>query len=101
VSDSGVVIKEENSCALAFPYEERDGDGLPYYDHKGLTKREYFAAMAMQGLVQNDVLSSDYQSAAREAVCWADLLIDELSKRTADSNTGGESELELNSKDEK
>lgn len=49
---------------------------------RGLTKREYFAAMAMQGLVSKD--SGDtygYEHAYTElAVGYADALIEELNK---------------------
>ena len=44
----------------------------------GLTKREYFAAMAMQGLLAND--SGLITSKARDAVKAADALIEELNK---------------------
>ena len=43
-----------------------------------LTKREYFAAMALQGLLAND--SGLITSKARDAVQAADLLIEELNK---------------------
>ena len=43
-----------------------------------LTKREYFAAMAMQGLLAND--SCLITSKARDAVKAADALIEELNK---------------------
>ena len=49
-----------------------------YYIANSLTKREYFAAMAMQGLLAND--SSLITSKARDAVKSADLLIEELNK---------------------
>lgn len=42
----------------------------------GLTKREYFAAMAMQGLLSTQARSDE----ASVAVRMADLLIKELSK---------------------
>lgn len=46
----------------------------------GLTKREYFAAMALQGMLAK--YGSDYQvNNAKEAVFWADALVDELSKK--------------------
>ncbi|MCF8339745.1 MAG: hypothetical protein K9I82_02130 [Chitinophagaceae bacterium] len=44
----------------------------------GLTKREYFAAMAMQGLLAND--SSLITGKVRDAVKAADALIEELNK---------------------
>jgi hypothetical protein len=45
----------KNSDKPAYPLAERclqDDDGL-YVRSNGLTKREYFAAMAMQGLLSN------------------------------------------------
>ena len=49
------------------------------YTSEGLTKREYFASMAMQGLLAK--YGSDYQvNNAKEAVYWADALIEELNK---------------------
>ena len=44
----------------------------------GLTKREYFAAMALQGLLAND--SALITSKVRDAVKAADALIEELNK---------------------
>jgi hypothetical protein len=44
---------------------------------KGLTKREYFAAMALQGLLGNN---NNYVYSVISAVEFADDLIEELSK---------------------
>lgn len=44
----------------------------------GLTKREYFAALAMQGLLALEGYS--FQGAAKDAVTAADALIAELEK---------------------
>jgi hypothetical protein len=51
---------------------------------EGLTKREYFAAMAMQGLCANSVVGqhSDFSFLATEAVKYSDALIKELNKQT-------------------
>lgn len=52
----------------------------------GLTKRELFAAMAMQGFaadprfVATSVKSDPPVTAAKIAVLWADALLDELAK---------------------
>ena len=48
------------------------------YISTGLTKREYLAAMALQGLLAND--SGLITSKARDAVKAADALIEELNK---------------------
>ena len=49
-----------------------------YYIANSLTKREYFAAKALQGLLAND--SGLITSKARDAVKAADALIEELNK---------------------
>ncbi len=47
----------------------------------GLTKREYFAAMAMQGLIANGWTSPDHvDEQSKRAVLSADALINELNK---------------------
>ena len=38
----------------AFPYEERNMDGMPVKDYFGMTMRDYFAAKAMQGLISHE-----------------------------------------------
>lgn len=53
------------------------------YISTGLTKREYFAAMALQGLLAND--SGFITSKARYAVKAADALIEELNKTKQDA----------------
>jgi hypothetical protein len=54
--------------------EHRDGN----IDIKGLTKREYFAAMAMQGILANN--PSNVFKVVKDAVETADILIAELNK---------------------
>lgn len=47
----------------------------------GMTKREYFAAMAMQGMLSNSTTFqgySSYNELANEAVLQADALLNEL-----------------------
>ena len=53
------------------------------YISTGLTKREYFAAMALQGLLAND--SGLITSKAIDAVKAADALIEELNKTKQDA----------------
>ncbi len=55
-----------------------DADGTIV--HKGLTKREYFAAMAIQGLLARQTKGS-ISEYADLAVCQADALISELNKQ--------------------
>ena len=51
-----------------------------HFDH-GLTKREYFAAMAMQGLFAVKQHNDSLKLVAKVAVGMADYLIDELNKK--------------------
>ncbi|MTJ56016.1 hypothetical protein FJR38_26880 [Anabaena sp. UHCC 0253] len=69
-------------------YTEKDDPVFPednYYDeHRigqvlGLTKREYFAAMALQGIMANAEFM--HFEAAKMAVKKADELIEELNKQ--------------------
>jgi hypothetical protein len=51
------------------------------YTSMGLTKREYFAAMAMKGIITNkDGLDIKIERIAESAVDMADTLIEELNK---------------------
>jgi hypothetical protein len=68
----------ENSNKPAFPIE--DSENATAY---GLTKREYFAAMALQGYLScwaGMNTSPSHKSAAESAVLYADALLYELSK---------------------
>lgn len=59
-----------NAAACAFP---TGAEGDP-----GLTKREYFAAMAMQGMCANSggiALDADFEQLAKESVEAADALL--------------------------
>jgi hypothetical protein len=54
----------------------------------GLTKKEYFAAMAMQGLLTNDRgYDLDYEKLSYYALRHADALIEELNKETQQHDT--------------
>ncbi len=62
----------------------RDGSCLgPSVQEYGLTKREYFAAMAMQGFLSSCSSESvpDAEMIAIESVKYADALINELNKK--------------------
>lgn len=52
----------------------------------GLTKREYFAAMAMQGIVANVCTDINHQENAKEAVIHADALIKALNESQPTKN---------------
>ncbi len=66
--------------AYPFSYEEEYGDHgqKQLITHFGITKREYFAAMAMQGCAVNNDLQ--FKVIATAAVLLADALINELNK---------------------
>jgi len=71
---------ETNGAMPATAFNENDHDGY-YTTHYGLTKRELFAAMAMQGLLAR-YGDDDYQAAAiaKWSVEKADALLEELAK---------------------
>ena len=50
------------------------------YYISGLTKREYFAAMAMQAIIHENYLDDKHYSIAYEAIKYADVLLEELAK---------------------
>ncbi len=50
------------------------------YGRCGLTKREYFAALAMQGLCANPNTELHYNVCAQYAIQYVDALIAELNK---------------------
>ena len=60
-------------------YTSADGYTTSNYFNAGLTKREYFAAMAMQGLCALQNMKDD-EHIAEIAVTLADELIDELNE---------------------
>lgn len=70
------TIEEVAKLDRAFPHSWSDGNTV--YHQFGVTKREYFAAMAMQGLATKPVYGAVY--IATEAVRYADALIAELNK---------------------
>lgn len=53
-----------------------------WFGQRGLTKREYFAALAMQGLCACSIAGGHkaFQNLAMESVMYADALIKELNK---------------------
>lgn len=57
-----------------------DGKGGTLDSYSGLTKREYFAAIAIQGSASKMLAASDGVVYARRAVVIADALIAELNK---------------------
>lgn len=79
-----------NSNQSAFPLAASHGEYndviVPFAD--GLTKREYFAAKAMQGILSNRELINGYTSSSAKdvatfAIECADAILAELDKPTA------------------
>jgi hypothetical protein len=70
----------DNKNTPAFPVSEETTDRIDaeVKIYSGLTKREYFAAMAMQGLMANNFQSS-FELFAVRAVKMADAILTELS----------------------
>jgi hypothetical protein len=66
-----------NGNEPAFPIPASDGS---YEAAAGLTKREYFAAMAMQSILRNNAQCGDWVALAKDSVSAADALIAELNK---------------------
>jgi hypothetical protein len=64
-----------NGKKLAYPLNM---EGMKY--HMGLSKREQFAAMAMQGLIAQSPTALSAAEFARQAVVCADALLAELAK---------------------
>lgn len=68
--------------ASAFPSYKRDGHFVDAFPSGGLTKRELFAAMAMQGICADGIPGQhhQYHATAQESVKYADALIAALNK---------------------
>lgn len=81
---------------LAFPATEAEevGSGIIVTTyHHGLTKRELFAAMAMQGFAANPSCSANGERHVAEAVQWADALLAALAQ-PKQGKEGGEAPYE-------
>lgn len=76
---STIDLVRDNGRKPAYPEVIAGTDGS--YSKGGLTKREYFAAMAMQGLCANSIPGKhhDFAFLTGEAVRYADALLSELS----------------------
>lgn len=80
----------DNSEQGAFACAAENGHQL------GLTKREYFAAMAMQGMLANPSIEGSKENFALDAVECADALLSALEEKKdgASSDKGMEQEAE-------
>lgn len=77
------AIARSNGSDSAFPGQPLGASGEPIAEYYyGLTKRELFAAMAMQGLAPTYAHGGDFMEAhvANGAVKLADALLKELAK---------------------
>ena len=67
---------KNNQDKSAFPSDATDFEGREY----GLTKREYFAAMAMQGFLSAESEIVVIEDVCANSVRVADALLEELAK---------------------
>jgi hypothetical protein len=74
----------ENTQKSAFGYGLHSADGIIQVNEKGLTKREYFAGLAMQSAdmeaYANKYGSSWAYEVAKDSVLMADVLLAELDR---------------------
>lgn len=85
-NDGRVAMTDGTDNAFAMPAVTGFPNGEVMWGAQGLTKRELFAAMAMQGIVANtsmidDLNDSAVKWAAKRAVQQADALIEALNER--------------------
>jgi hypothetical protein len=73
--------QEKNAEQNAYPVTIED-NGTPSVTHLGVTKREYFAAMAMQGLCACPDLAVSRVELAEESVKQADALLKALESKS-------------------
>ena len=76
-------MKTNPNDPIAYVDELQAIEGSEEYNrflNYGLTKREYFAAMAMQGLISNSLSGRGPNGCAQDSVRFADALIEELNK---------------------
>ena len=74
-------MTNENEPAFPFIYHDREGDERVI---SGITVREYFAAMSLQGMYSNNGLVDQWNcegEMAKNAVRAADALIEALNKQ--------------------
>jgi hypothetical protein len=74
-------MKNADKPAHPTPYENQDGT-IQHGVYNGLTKREYFAAMALQGLCANylreNIQGWDVKTYVTESISLADELLKQL-----------------------
>lgn len=70
-----------NESAFGFAATLEHPDGVEHVFSHGLTKREYFAAMAMQGMLANSAEGNtewDYNTIAKHSCIAADALVEQM-----------------------
>ncbi len=73
-------IKNGSEAASPVPYQQSGGSEF-YCLTDGLTKREHFAGLAMQGILSHSFGRGRKQELAVEAVACADALLKELESK--------------------
>jgi hypothetical protein len=68
----------DNSEQPAFPFVASDSN---VNNQGGLTKREYFAAMAIQGLLANPNIGNDANRVVVDSIELADILLEQLEEK--------------------
>lgn len=70
-----------NAFPLSVKSARELSDNPEFYEkYSGLTKREYFAIKALQGILANSSEDISEEMASKEAVRFADALLEELDK---------------------
>lgn len=69
---------EVNASAPAAPINFLPAPSV--WERTGLTKREYIAALALQGILAQSYNDASYEGAACDAAAYADHLLEELAK---------------------
>jgi len=81
IKDKGEKIQMRADGTVEFVHPQTKQVGSCAISEGGLTKREYFAAMALQGVLVNAGRNGlEFRGCAKEAVLQADALIKELKK---------------------
>ena len=73
------MSKNANKPVNPAPYVIREDGSISNPTYAGLTKREYFAGLAMQGLLSNPEIK-DSKALAKFSIEAADALLNELDK---------------------
>ena len=74
-------MAQSNESAFGFAATLEHPDGVEHVFSHGLTKREYFAALAMQGMLANSAEGNtewDYNTIAKHSCIAADALVEQL-----------------------